>query len=303
MIWGWVGCGKARLAPQKIFRITFQLFFLISAFRGAASAQQQSAPQQHNPEHPSRPVVTSLPEQTQQNPHAPCIQPTPGVSWRDYQGPFAKTVGVFARKLERRSVGTPHYKAGTALCTLEVKDKFRLFVADTLDPATFLSAGFNSGISQVQDNDPSYGQGAEGYGKRFGANMAGSATSGFFKDFAYPTIFAEDPRYYRLGEGSDGRRFFHAVQHSYIAYRENGRRMFNFSEWLGTTSAVLISNTYRPDNRRGFSNTAQRVSVSVGSDIGYDVLREFWPEVARKFKLPFREQNARVSAGASATQH
>jgi hypothetical protein len=26
-------------------------------------------------------------------------------------------------------------------------------------------------------------------------------------------------------------------------------------------------------------------------DIGYDELREFWPEVARKLRLPFRDQN------------
>jgi hypothetical protein len=66
--------------------------------------------------------------------------------------------------------------------------------------------------------------------------------------------------------------------------------MFNFSEWLGTTSAVVLSNTYHPDNQRGFAPAAQRVGYSVLQDIGFDVLREFWPEISRKFKLPFRAE-------------
>jgi hypothetical protein len=121
--------------------------------------------------------------------------------------------------------------------------------------------------------------------------MASQATSGFFKDFAYPTIFSEDPRYYRLAYGSSGKRLFHAVEHAFVAHRGDGSRMFNFSEWLGTTSAIFLSNTYQPDNRRGFSPAAARLGFSVANDVGFDILREFWPEIARKFKLPFRDQH------------
>src|SRR5216684_1330967 len=74
-------------------------------------------------------------------------------------------------------------------------------------------------------------------------------------------------------------------------HRDNGTRMFNISEWLGTTSAVVLSNTYQPDNERGFANTAQRVGLSVLQDVGFDVLREFWPEISRTFKLPFRGES------------
>ncbi len=221
-------------------------------------------------------------------PSPPCIQPPPTLTWKDYRGPFAKTVGALAGRLERKSVGEPHYKPGVRLCTLVLKDKFKLFVQDTIDPISFLNAGFNAGIGQADDTDPTYGQGAAGYGKRFGANLIGQASSEFFKDFAYPTIFFEDPRYYRLGEGPFRSRLFHAVSHVVVAYRENGSRMFNFSEWLGTSSAVALSNVYHPDNRRGFVPAAERVAYGFANDIGFDILREFWPEVARKFKLPFR---------------
>jgi hypothetical protein len=254
-----------------------------------ASAQQQTQPQ------PSAPEIQG--EKSQANPAAPCLQPAQTARWQNYEGPGAKIVGIFGRRLERRSVHPPHYIPGAVLCTLDAKDKFILFVEDTVDPVTFLSAGFNAGIGQAEDTDPSYGQGAAGYGKRFGASIADQASSEFFKDFVYPTIFSEDPRYYRLAHGSGGKRFFHAVEHSVVAYRPDGTRVFNFSEWLGTASAVALTNTYHPNYKRGFAPSAERVGYAVGNDIGFDVLREFWPEIARKLKLPFRDQHEPVTAG------
>jgi hypothetical protein len=255
---------------------------------GAACAQGLPSAPQQTPAAPLR-------EEAVKNAAAPCVEPPPMVRIEDYNGPFRKIVGEFARPLERKSVHPRHYKPGAKLCTLELKDKFVLFLQDSFDPVTFLETGFNAGIDQAEDTDPSYGQGAEGYGRRFGAGYAGQATSRFFKDFAYPSIFSEDPRYYRLAHGSAGRRLLHAMEHAVVAHRDNGKYMFNFSEWLGTASAVALSNTYHPDNERGFSPAAQRVGYSVLQDMGFDVLREFWPEISRKFRLPFRGESEPVN--------
>lgn len=272
----------AAAAGKTSLVVVLLMFFLCE---GAAA---QESPFSLDAFHARQDFGSTFLQVERQQASPPCIQPPPTVSWKDYRGPFAKTVGALAGRLERKSVGKPHYKPGVRLCTLVLKDKFTLFVQDTIDPASFLNAGFNAGISQAENDDPSFGQGAAGYGKRFGANLAGQASSEFFKDFAYPTIFSEDPRYYRQGQGTFGRRLFHAVSHSVAAYKENGTRMFNFSEWIGTSSAVALSNVYHPDNRRGFAPAAERVAYGVANDIGFDVLREFWPEIARKFKLPFR---------------
>ncbi len=245
--------------------------------QGLATASQQA---------PAAP----LQEEATKNVAGQCVQPPPMVRLEDYNGPFKKVVGTFARPLERKAVQPPHY-TGAKLCTLGLKDKFVLFVQDSFDPVTFLGTGFNAGLAQAEDTDPRYGQGAEGYGRRFGAEYAGQATSRFFKDFAYPWIFSEDPRYYRLAHGNARRRLLHAMEHAVVAHRDNGKRMFNFSEWLGTASAAVVSNTYHPDNQRGFSPAAQRVGYGILQDMGFDVLREFWPEISRKFKLPFRGES------------
>jgi uncharacterized protein (UPF0297 family) len=229
----------------------------------------------------------------------PCLEPPPLVRWQDYHGKFKKIVGTFAGRLERKSVHVPHYyKPQAVLCTLEPKDKFLLFVHDTVDPVTFINVAYNAGVGQAENSDPTFRQGAAGYGKRFGAGFAGQASSEFFKDFAYPTIFSEDPRYYRLAGGGGRRRLLHAAVHVFIAHREDGTHMFNFSEWLGTSSAVALSNIYHPDNKRGFSPAAQQVGYSVLGDSGFDVLREFWPAIARKLNLPFRGQERPSGQGS-----
>ena len=257
---------------------------------GVACAQElpEPAPAQQQP------AVAPLQEDATKNVAVPCIQPPPMVRIEDYDGPLKKVVGTFARPLERKAVPLPHYTTAK-LCTLKLKDKFALFVQDSLDPVTFLGTAFDAGLDQAENTDPSYGQGAEGYGRRFGAEFAGQASSRFFKDFVYPSIFSEDPRYYRLGHGSVGRRLLHAVEHAVVAHRDNGKQMFNFSEWLGTASTSVLSNTYHPDNRRGFAPAAERVGYSILQDTGFDVLREFWPEISRKFRLPFRGESSPVS--------
>lgn len=257
-----------------------------------APDQQVPAP----PPYPGPPIPPAMTEQVVRNPTAPCVQPPPPVTWRDYKGPFAKTVAVYAQRLERRSVGPGsqpqhHYKPGVLLCTLETKDKFWFFVRDSSDPVAFINATWNAGVSQVEDTQPAFGRGFTGYLDRFGVQMAGQASGNFFKDFLYPTIFSEDPRYYRLGTGSVHRRIFHAASHVVIAHSENGNKMFNFSEWLGDATVRVLSNSYLPESRRGVWPVADSMAQGMGNDIAYDILREFWPEIAQKFHLPFREEN------------
>jgi hypothetical protein len=264
---------------------------LATAWGTMVHAQGKPEPSQQLP--PAAPA-SPMPEVTQVNPVAPCLQPPPVANWQDYEGPFPKLVGAFGRKLELKSVNTisgAHYKPGTVLCSLTLGGKFLLFAKLTFAPVTFLQVAFNAGIGQAQNSTPEFGQGAAGYGKRYGANFADQASSQFFKVVMYPQIFRQDPRYYRLANGSGKRRFFHALEHSVVAHGENGQSEFNFSEWLGSTSSILLSYSYHPGANTSVGHTVGRVVSGVAQDAGYDVLREFWPEITRKFKLPFRDRS------------
>jgi hypothetical protein len=219
-----------------------------------------------------------------------CIQPAKLYSAADYEGPLKKIVVYFARKPEIKTVH-PHPRRGLTLCALDASEKFHLFIQDTIEPVTFIGAAFDSGLAQAENDDTSFGQGTAGYAKRYGAALADSVSSGFFHTYLFPVVFRQDPRYYRKLDGSAPSRLGHALSHVFVAESDSGRKTLNFSEWLGTTSAVVLSNTYHPGNSRGVGPAAQRIGVSIAWDAGFDVLREFWPEVVRRLKLPFKDRD------------
>ena len=234
------------------------------------------------------PPASSAGDKAQTEVVTSCVQPPPLVGWQDYSGPFAKLVGTFGRQLERKAVHPPRYKPGVKPCSLETGAKLQLFFQDSIDPASVLAAGFNAGLDQASNKDPTFGQGGSGYARRFAANFASQTASRFFGDFLYPTIFSEDPRYYRMGRGSKRARLLHAMSHTVVARRDNGSSMFNFTEWLGTASSVALDHVYHPGNPPGAAAAARSGAFVVLQDMGFDILREFWPEIARKLKMPFR---------------
>ena len=159
-----------------------------------------------------------------------CIQPATIFKWEDYQGPLRSAVGLLARGLEHKPANRSRYKPGTVLCSVKVKDKFTLFVRDTFDPFSLVSPAVSAGMDQSANRDPSYGEGASGYARRFGASLASQTSARFFGGFVYPTLFSEDPRYYPLIHGSGRHRFLHAVQHTFVARHDSGKGMFNASK-------------------------------------------------------------------------
>jgi len=166
---------------------------------------------------------------------------------------------------------------------LKPSEKFHLFYRSALDPAEFAVVGIEAGISQANNSFAGYGQGASGYGKRYAAAFTDQVSSGFFGNFAYPVLLKQDPRYFRIGEGSIKRRLFYALAQEFVGHKDGGQRTFNWPTTLGALTAGGISNAYYPEADRGLSLTLSRAAVSIfyGSVSGLG--NEFWPDIAKKF--------------------
>lgn len=226
----------------------------------------------------------------------PCAAPAQAFTVEDYSGPFNQLVGRFSQRLERSTVQVPRHRNALQPCALDAAGKFHLFLDQERDPLNFLGANIDAATAQLGHDDPTFGQGARGYGRRYSAALTDRASSDFFGVFLYPTIFRQDPRYYRQGQGSVKSRLGHALSHRWVTRTDSGRRMFNFSEWSATISSKAVSNLYHPGNPRGFGPTASRVGWSIGTNMVWDVTREFWPEIAHKLRLPFRTHDAEVAS-------
>jgi len=166
---------------------------------------------------------------------------------------------------------------------LTAKQKFKVVARSSFDYVEFPWYGALAGISQAQDSEPGYGQGAEGYAKRYGAAFADGTIENFFTSAILPSVFRTDPRFYQMPDGSFGHRTAYAVSRIFITRTDSGHKAFNFSEILGSAIAAGISTyTYHPHADQTLGNTA---SVW-GSEVGYDtitiVIKEFWPDIKRK---------------------
>jgi hypothetical protein len=163
---------------------------------------------------------------------------------------------------------------------LSPKEKFAVVARSDFDYVEFAWIGALAGISQAENSEPGYGQGLEGYGKRYGAAYADGSIESFMTSAVLASALRQDPRFYLEPNGSFGYRTTYAVSRIFITRGDSGRREFNFSEIFGSLIAAAISTyAYHPRPERTISNTA---SVW-GSQVGYDTLsievKEFWPSI------------------------
>src|SRR5271167_963910 len=143
--------------------------------------------------------------------------------------------------------------------------KFHLMAKTAIDPFTWVAAGAQAGISQAENEFGEYGQGAAGYGKRYGATYVDSFDSNFFSNFFYPVLFRQDPRYFRLGQGyTVKQRIGSALKQEFVARKDSGGYTFHFSNVLGAFTAGGISNAYYPKDDRGFGLTVSRSMIALG---------------------------------------
>lgn len=160
--------------------------------------------------------------------------------------------------------------------------KFKLFAVNTVNPFQFVATAAWAGIEQAADTYPSWGQGAEGYGKRFGALYASSASSNFFSNFMYPTILRQDPRYFRKLHGGFGSRLGYSLSRIFVTRTDRGGSAPNASLWLGAGSSAALGNLYYPDDQQNAAHVMGRFGINIATTAGFNVAREFWPDIARK---------------------
>ena len=172
-------------------------------------------------------------------------------------------------------------EAGMQPPPLTSGQKFGLAV-QYLNPYTFAFVAAEAGVNQARNSPKEYGQGAEGYGKRYGAGFADGLTAGIFITGVYPSLLRQDPRYYRLGDGNLSHRTGYALTRILVTRQDSGRKVFNFSEILGSFSSSALAVTYYPKSERDFSDVAERAGIQFALDAGFNVLKEFYPDIERK---------------------
>jgi hypothetical protein len=180
----------------------------------------------------------------------------------------------------------PNYRSEedpTKITALTAHAKMKVALDDSFDPSAFLVAGVFAGVGMAQRQYPSFGSGAEGFAKYYGGAFADQAIGNVMSEGLFPSVLHQDPRYFVKGKGSFWNRAGYALSREFITRGDDGHNHFNTSELAGNAVAAGISNAYYPAADRSFGNTANKWGEQIALDAFFNVAKEFWPDVRKKF--------------------
>ena len=179
----------------------------------------------------------------------------------------------------------PNFRTSPTLVNYEplaVREKFKLASEDAFDRGTVALAALFGGQGQLSNSNRSFGQGAAGFGRYFGAAYGDFVIGDYMTEGIFPTVLHQDPRYFRRAIGSGWSRLGYAVGQIFWTHCDNGGSQFNYSEIVGNSAAVGISYAYYADNRT-LRDGVSKLGVQLGVDMASNILKEFWPDLERKF--------------------
>jgi len=180
----------------------------------------------------------------------------------------------------------PNYRTSPSLQNYEPltsREKFKIASQDAFDRGTVGLAALFAGEGQLTNANRSFGQGGAGFGRYFGAAYGDYVIGDYMTEAVFPTLLHQDPRYFRRGTGSGWSRLAYAMGQIFWTHRDSGGTQFNYSEIIGNSAAVAISNAYYADNRTA-TDAASKLSMQLGVDMASNILKEFWPDLERKLK-------------------
>jgi hypothetical protein len=204
----------------------------------------------------------------------------------DTTKPSAPTSEEVLRREERQRIlgVVPNFntvESAANVPPLSPRQKFHLMFRSSVDPFVFVADGLVAGIGQARDSNPGFGQGAQGYFKRFGAAYADTADGSLWGNAILPVLFKEDPRYFRMGAGTFKHRFLYAASTTVWCRRDNGTWGPSYANIMGNFISGGISNAYYPAEDRGLEQTVTgALTVTAEGGIGAEFV-EFWPDIAR----------------------
>jgi hypothetical protein len=159
---------------------------------------------------------------------------------------------------------------------LRPKQKFELAWKTSVDPVTLAVTGGFAGVQQAENGFSGYGQGAQGYAKRYGASYADSFIGTMVGGAILPSLLKQDPRYFYKGTGSTRSRILYALANSVICKGDNGHWQADYSGILGSLAAGGISNLYYPaSSRNGAWLTFENTFIGIGGAAVGNLFQEF----------------------------
>jgi len=250
-------------SPARLLRTVSVVFIALTSCFVANAQSPAAAPPQETP------PIAQQPAPAQQ---APASEPAPS---EEKSGAAAKAVGYLTNYLNMAGAHTARdFKPMTQ------PERNRLYFKNMTNPIMFFKAAFSGAIDQANNKPQEWGQGAEGYGKRF-ANILGQYSIQKTTSFGLGSLLHEDNRYFNSGKTGFWPRTGYALESSMLARHDDGSRHISISQIGGVAAGAFISRLWQPPSHSSAGDGAVSFGITMASNTGFSVVKEFLPDLGR----------------------
>jgi hypothetical protein len=164
---------------------------------------------------------------------------------------------------------------------LTTQEKLSIHVKNSFGPLALAGIAAYAGILQEADAPMEWGQGAQGYGKRFASTLAYSGIHSALA-LGLDTTLHQDPRYFRSTQKGFWRRTGHAFRGTILTHTDKGSETFSTWRFGSAFGAAYISNQWYPRRLNTVGLGFAEGSIQIGFDLLGNIGSEFWPDIKRK---------------------
>jgi hypothetical protein len=164
-----------------------------------------------------------------------------------------------------------------------------------VNPLSFVRVAGSAGIDQAKDKPDEWEQGASGYGKQF-ANIFAQYSIQRTATYGLESLLHEDNRYFNSDKKGFWTRTGYALASGILSRRNDGTRRFSISQAGGVVAGAFLARTWLPSSQSSLGDAATSFGITMGTNIGFGVVKEFLPDMVRPFtKKRKRSQPQRAS--------
>jgi hypothetical protein len=161
-------------------------------------------------------------------------------------------------------------------------ERNRNYLKTWVNPVSYVKAAFSAGIDQAKDKPTEWEQGASGYGKRY-LNILGQYTIQRTVTYGLESALHEDNRYFNSGKHGFWPRTGYALSSGILARHDDGTRHFSISQVGGVAAGAFLARAWLPPSQSSASAGAVSFGITMGSNVGFSIVKEFLPDLGRHF--------------------
>jgi hypothetical protein len=149
---------------------------------------------------------------------------------------------------------------------------------------SFANRALLAGWAQLWDKPEEWGGDMEGYGQRLGMTMTRMAIRRSVQ-LGVDIAFRTDPRFDRCDCETVWSRTGHAWKRVLVARKDHGGETVNVSMIAGAYVPPMITDRWMPERYQTWEHKLTSGSTFLLGRGATNMLREFWPDISRKFRL------------------